>query len=311
MTSTDLDVIIVGAGAAGLSAALMLGRSRRRVLVLDDTAPRNRYAAHMHGVLGHDGTAPGQLLAAGRAECARYGVEFSEARVSEVTESDQILVVRTEAGATYTAARLIAATGVVDELPDIPGLRQRWGSSVLHCPYCHGWEVADQHFGVLATSPMSVHQAQLIRQWSDRVTLFTNGAVEVDDSLRARLESRGIGIESEPVTAITGSAPGIDGLTLTDGRTVPVEVIFTGGILRPRADYLAGLDLDQDELPFGTAISAGATGRTSHRLIWAVGNLSQPMANVPVAMAAGTTAGAHVNGDLVEQDFDQALLTPA
>ncbi|MBN9612440.1 MAG: NAD(P)/FAD-dependent oxidoreductase, partial [Actinobacteria bacterium] len=172
MTAHTWDSIIIGGGAAGLSAAQALGRSLRRTLVIDAGAPRNRFAAHMHNVLGHDGTPPRELYARGRREAEGYGVEFLDASVDAVIESTDGLRVRLSDAQELHAKTLVVATGTSDELPAIPGLAEHWGSSVLHCPYCHGWEVRGRRLAVLATSPLSAHQANLLRQWSDRLTVF-------------------------------------------------------------------------------------------------------------------------------------------
>ena len=165
------DVVIVGGGAAGLSAALVLGRARRRVAVIDGGAPRNAAAAHMQGFLSRDGMPPAELLAAGRAEVTGYGVEIVNDQVLAIEPG---FVVRLAGGRVLTARRILVATGAGDELPDIPGVRERWGKDLLHCPYCHGWEVRDEPLGVLGTHPMSVLHAQLVRQWSDDVVYFAH-----------------------------------------------------------------------------------------------------------------------------------------
>jgi thioredoxin reductase len=173
------DVVVVGGGAAGLSAALVLGRARRRVAVVDAGAPRNAPAAHMQGFLSRDGMAPADLLAAGRAEVTGYGVELVEDQVVGIEAG---FFVRLTRGQVLRARRILVATGVRDELPEIPGVRQRWGRDLLHCPYCHGWEVRDQPIGVLGTHPGSVQHAQLVRQWSDDVN--DAGFVTVDSTGR-------------------------------------------------------------------------------------------------------------------------------
>ncbi|MGO3556113.1 MAG: NAD(P)/FAD-dependent oxidoreductase, partial [Microbacterium gubbeenense] len=173
MNTQPWDVIIIGGGAAGLSAALMLGRSRRRTLVIDTGSPRNRFASHMHGVLGNEGTSPADLVERGRAEAAGYGVEFLADAVERVDQTDDGVLVKLREGDPLHARALIVASGLVDDLPDIPGLAERWGKSVLHCPYCHGWEVRGQRLAILATSPLGLHHAQLVRQWTDDLTVFT------------------------------------------------------------------------------------------------------------------------------------------
>ncbi|MET0296791.1 MAG: bifunctional NAD(P)/FAD-dependent oxidoreductase/class I SAM-dependent methyltransferase [Microbacterium sp.] len=295
------DAVIIGAGAAGLSAAQMLGRSRRRTLVLDAGSPRNRFAAHMHGILGQDGTAPGDLLARGRSEVEHYGVEVRAASVARVDESASHVTVTLAGGGVETARALVVATGITDVLPAVPGLAERWGTSVLHCPYCHGWEVRDRRIGVLLTSPLQVHQAQLVRQWSDDVVVFDG--VGLDPAARRRLRSRGVEIVDEPVDEVLGDGAAVTGIRLRDGRTEPVQAIFAAGEPRPHDGFLAHLGLARDEAGL---IAVDAAGRTSSPRIWAAGNVVSPFANVPLSMGAGAMAGAAANGALVEEDFDNA-----
>ncbi|GAB3600539.1 NAD(P)/FAD-dependent oxidoreductase [Microbacterium tumbae] len=303
------DTIVIGGGAAGLSAALLLGRARRRVLVIDSGSPRNRFAAHMHGVLGNEGTSPAELLRKGRTEAAGYGVEFLDAAVREVRTAQTGLEILLPDGRAERARTLIVATGITDELPAVPGLAERWGTSVLHCPYCHGWEVRDRRLGILATSPMALHQAQLVRQWSDRVVLFTAGLGPLDPIAEMRLRSRGIELVSAPVVEILGDGDLLSGVRTDDGRVTGLDAVFTAGAPRPRDGFLTGLGLARSELPsgLGSFLQVDQTGRTSHDRIWAVGNVVNPMANVPMAIGAGAFAGGAVNGALVEEDFDLAL----
>ena len=184
------DVIVVGGGAAGLSAALVLGRARRRVAVIDAGEPRNKPAAHMQGYLSRDGMPPAELLAAGREEVQAYGVELIAGRVARITPE---LEVELSDGRVLHARRLVLATGVRDEIPDLPGVRERWGRDLLHCPYCHGWEVRDQPLGVLGTNDESVQHALLIRQWSDDVVFFVH-TLPLSDDDRDRLRSRDISV---------------------------------------------------------------------------------------------------------------------
>src|SRR3954466_13565579 len=195
METDGYDVVVVGGGAAGLSAALVLGRARRRVLVVDGGAPRNAPAAHMQGFLSRDGMPPAELLRAARDEVRRYGVEIVEDRVVDATAG---FALRLASGRTVHARHVLLASGAVDELPDVLGARARWGRDLLHCPYCHGWEVRDQPLGVLGTGPDSVEYAHLIRQWSDDVVLFTH-TLAVTDGERATLDARGIAVVDGPV----------------------------------------------------------------------------------------------------------------
>ncbi len=303
------DAIVVGGGAAGLSAALMLGRARRRVLVIDAGSPRNRFADHMHGILGNEGSTPAALLQKGRAEAAEYGVEFRDDTVTGIQDADRGLSVTVSAGRLEQARTLIVATGITDELPDTPGLRQRWGTSVLHCPYCHGWEVRDQRIGVLATSPMSLHQARLVRQWSDQVVLFSAAIGDLDPADRQRLQARDIEIVTSPVVEVLGHGYQTTGVLAADGQVTELTAIFTAGVPRPHDGFLAGLNLARTTQPFGLGafLTVDQAGKTSHDRIWAVGNVTHPMANVPMAIGAGSFAGGAVNGALVEEEFDLAL----
>ena len=188
MNSENYDVVVVGGGAAGLSAALVLGRARRRVAVIDAGAPRNAPAAHMQGFLSRDGLAPADLVKAGRAEVRAYGVHLLDDEVVSIIDG---FTVRLAGGSSLTARRLLLAMGAGDVLPEIRGARERWGRDFLHCPYCHGWEVRDQPIGVLGTGPGSVVHAQLLRQWSDDVLFFSHHDV-ISARERAELDARRI-----------------------------------------------------------------------------------------------------------------------
>lgn len=306
------DSIIIGGGAAGLSAAQSLGRALRKTLVLDTGTPRNRYAAHMHNILGHDGASPAELLRSGRAEAASYGVEFLDAGVHRVSESTREqgpreLVVTLDSGTVLFARSVIAASGLTDELPAIPGLAQRWGTSVLHCPYCHGWEVRGQRLAVLGVSPLSIHQAQLLRQWSDQLTFFSADAGELSAETQNRLAARGVTVESSRVLEVSGDGPLLHAAHLEDGRSIPVDAIFTGGRLVPRDRYLRGLDLTREDTMAGSFLKVDAMGQTSHERIWAVGNVASPMATVPLSMGMGSFAGGAANAALLNEEFDLAV----
>ncbi|WP_242636219.1 NAD(P)/FAD-dependent oxidoreductase [Myceligenerans salitolerans] len=305
------DVIVVGGGAAGLSSALMLGRARRRVLVVDAGSPRNRFAAHMHGVLGNEGTDPAELLARGRREAAGYGVEIRGGRVDRVDEADDVVTVALDDGTTSSARALVVATGMTDRLPELPGLAERWGRTVLHCPYCHGWEVRDRRLGVLATSPMDVHRAQLVRQWSDDVVVFAGGAGAIEPEAETRLRARGIELVTSAVTEVLGDGETITGVRTEDGATVAVDAIFSGGQPEPHDTFLAHLGLSRTETPLGSFVEVDETGRTSAGRIWAVGNVVNPAATVPMAVGAGALTGGAVNMALVTEDFDRAVAEPA
>ena len=305
MDLNQWDVIIIGAGPAGLQAAQMLGRSRRRVLVIDGESGRNRFAAHMHGVLGHDGKSPAQLRAEGRAEAEAYGVVFRTGSVDAVTRVGDAVRVEV-AGEAFEARALIVATGVRDDLPAVPGLAERWGQSVLHCPFCHGWEVRDRCLAVIATSPMSAHQAEMVSGLSARVTFFSAG-VELAGEARARLAANGVRIVDERVEAVEGSGSEIAGVRVAGGELIDVDAIFTGGTLVPLDQFLGGLGLARAESPVGSFLAVDHAGRTSDERIWAAGNVVSPMANVPMSMGAGAMTGSAVQGALIGWDTDRAL----
>lgn len=307
--SPEWDAVVIGGGPAGLQAALMLGRARYRTLVVDSGSPRNRFAAHMHGVLGNEGAAPAELVARGREEAARYGVQFIDGVVDRVCDATpHRLRVTLASSATHETRALIVASGMSDELPAIPGLAERWGATVLHCPFCHGWEVADRRIGVLAASGTAIHQAQMLRQWSERVTLFAGALHPLDPALEARLRSRGIEIVTAPVVEISGEGTRIDAVRTEDGGEFAIDALFTMGGVRLHDGFLVDLGLTRVEMPFGmgSVLAVDAVGRTSHPRIWAVGNVVNPAANVPMSIGAGAAAGGAVAGALVEWDFDAA-----
>src|SRR4051794_17859803 len=239
ITENNYEVVVVGGGAAGLSAALVLGRARRRTLVVDAGEPRNAPAAHMQGYLTRDGIPPAEFLAAGREEIARYGVGLVRDRAVEVTRTGDGFTVALAGGRTVRARRLVVATGLADELPAVPGVAERFGRDVLHCPYCHGWEVRDRAFGVLATTPMSVHQALLVSQWSKDVALFLHTVPEeelTDQDLR-RLAAAGVAVVPGKVSRLVVDGDRLTGVRLADGTAHDRSVLF----LAPRAVPRSGL----------------------------------------------------------------------
>src|SRR4051794_30373002 len=299
--SSAYDVVVVGGGAAGLSAALVLGRARRRVAVVDAGSPRNAPAAHMQGFLSRDGMPPGELLAAGRAEVGGYGVELIE---DQVVGIDAGFVVRVAGGRRLDARRLLIATGASDQLPDIPGARERWGRDLLHCPYCHGWEVRDQPIGVLGTNPGAVEHALLVRQWSDDVILFAHTLEPSPDEL-LRLEARGVEVVTGVIRALVVEADRLTGVELVDGRTIPRAAVFIRPINVAHPDgLLAGLGCALD--PSGFAV-VDATGRTTIEGVWAAGNVVDPRLQVIASAGAGSAAAIAMNADLVREDVARAV----
>lgn len=297
------DVVIVGGGPAGLSAALSLGRARRRVVVVDAGKPRNMTAAHMHGVLGHDGLSPLRLLELGREEVAGYGVRLIHGEVTAARTDGAAIEVETANG-TIRTRRLLVATGLEDELPNIPGFRQQWGRGVVVCPYCDGWEYREDVVGVVATSPRSVEQAQLLRQWSDRIVYFANLVGEPAADEMEVLARRGIRLESGHVNGLRIVDDRVTGVEV-DGRVVPVGVVFTGPTPRPRDALLSSLGAATTDGALGPWVDIDEDGRTSVPGVWAVGNVVNVRSNVSVSLGLGSLVAGALNADLVADDIAQ------
>ena len=304
------EVVVIGGGAAGLSAALVLGRSRRRTLVVDAGEPRNTPAAHMQGYLTRDGMSPAEFLALGREEIARYGVDLVRDRAVDVTKGEgDDFAVELAGGETVHARRIVVATGLKDELPSVPGVAERFGRDVIHCPYCHGWEVRDQAFGVLATTPMSVHQALIVSQWSKDVTLFLHTVAEselTDDDLR-RLAAAGVAVVPGEVAGLAVEDDRLTGVRLTDGTSHPREALFVAPRAIPQTGLLEKLGAELHETPFGAYPVVDPTGLTTVPGVWAVGNAMGFAEQVVNAASAGYRAGATINGELLMSDLDAAV----
>ncbi|MFJ9539037.1 NAD(P)/FAD-dependent oxidoreductase [Streptomyces sp. NPDC101225] len=311
------EVIVVGGGAAGLSAALVLGRARRRTLVVDAGEPRNAPAAHMHGFLSRDGMAPAEFLAAGREEIARYGVGLVRDRAVDATREGDggDFAVTLAGGRTVHARAVVIATGLRDELPEVPGVAERFGRDVLHCPYCHGWEVRDQPFGVLATTPMSVHQALMVSQWSNDVTLFLHEVAEQelpDDDLR-RLAAAGVRVVPGEVAGLLVEDDRLTGVRLAGGTpsgggtTHDRSVLFVAPRAVPRNELLLKLGAEMSETPFGAYPVIDGRGLTTVPGLWAAGNASGFAEQVINAASRGYRAGAAINGELLMADLDAKI----
>ncbi|MCP3802053.1 NAD(P)/FAD-dependent oxidoreductase [Allokutzneria sp. A3M-2-11 16] len=279
------DVVVVGGGAAGLSAALVLSRARRRVLVIDAGEPRNQPAAHMHGFLSRDGMPPGELLAVGRKEIIGYGGEVRAGRAVSARREGTGFAVELADGDAVSARRLVVTTGLRDELPPVEGLRERWGDDVAACPYCHGWEVRDQPIGVLGTDPRGAHQALLLRQWSDDVVYFGSRLPEQD---RAKLLARGVRIVDSDVVKVLVDNDKVVGVELADGSCEARSALFVPTVFAVNDGLLAQLGAEHT-----------ADGRTTVPGVYAAGNVVDPMAQVIIAAAQGAKAGMNVNNDLV------------
>lgn len=296
------DVVVIGGSAAGLSAAMVLSRAQRQVLVVDSGEPRNAPATHMHGFLSRDGLPPSELLALGRQEVKGYGGEFVDASVVNVDHHGIGFHVEMHNGLTVAARRLLVATGLRDELPDVSGIQERWARDVLHCPYCHGHEVRGQRFGVLGWSAEAVRYTHILRQWSDDVILFTAEATSDDE--HEQLEARAIGLVTGRIERVVVEADRLKGVALDDGRFISRDVIFVPPRFVPNNDLLLGLGCDVDETGW---VVTDQTGQTSVAGVWAAGNVRNPRAQVITAAGEGSTAAIAINADLVDEEVRTAV----
>lgn len=292
------DAIIVGGSFAGLAAATYLARGRRRVLVVDAGAPRNRFAAAAHGFLGRDGMAPGAILAEARQQVLAYPtVELVAGEAVAATGADGGFTVRLGDGSTHESAKLLLAFGLVDTLPDLPGMAERWGTSVLQCPYCHGIEFSDRPLGVLHKAPMSAHQAALIREWGP-TTLFLNGAALEPEAVRD-LESRGVAIEPGPVAGLEGPGTDLAAVRLADGRAVPVEALYIAPTSRLGSPLARALGCAVEEGMMGQMLRTGPDSMTTVPGVHAAGDIARAPHSISRAVADGAAAGASIHHALV------------
>ncbi|MDO5083784.1 MAG: NAD(P)/FAD-dependent oxidoreductase [Arachnia propionica] len=294
-----IDVIVIGAGAAGLSAALLLARSRRRVVVVDAGEPRNAPAQRMRGFLSNDGLSPREFLTRGRAEMVAHGATILDDRVVSVGDDR---TVHLASGRSLQARRVLVATGAVDVLPPLPGIAERWGRDVLHCPYCHAYEVAERDFAVLGVTPGAVHHALLLRQWSERVTLFSH-TQQVSDEQRAMLDARGVRIVEGEVEGVVVEDDMVRAVRVA-GVVHPCEVVFLPPGMRPRDEFLTGLGCERDDRGF---LRVDEYWRTSVSWVYAAGNSTDPRAQVITAAGQGSSAGFAMNHDLTMEDVALAV----
>ena len=314
MNENEFDVIVVGGGAAGLNAALVLARSRRRVVVVDAGEPRNRFTAHMHGFLSRDGSDPAELLRIGREEVRGYGATILEGRAITATGSAGAfeVMVETADGETHIlkGRRIIIATGLRDELPPIDGLQEQWGRGAVACPYCDGWEARDSRVVVIAASARSAHQAELMRQLSDDVTIVGRVTAELETETLRGFAARGIRVGENDVVRVERVDEARERplrLTLDDGRTLEADAVFTGGALVPNDELLRQLGAATVAGPMGEWTASDPTGLTSVPGVWVAGNSANAGALVIVAAASGLTAATVINYDLVQDDIARAL----
>lgn len=316
------DVVIVGGGAAGLNAAQMLGRARRSVIVIDGGEPRNAPAEAVHGFLSRDGISPAALLREGRAEMESYGGRILDGRVTAVERMDAESRDPAKSGtfkvrlqdatgqeSTVHGRRLLITTGLVDGLPAIPGIADLWGKDVLHCPYCHGWEVRDREIGILGTGPMAVFQALMFRQWSSNITLFLNGSVEPDEAELEQLAARNITVVHGAVERLQLNQGRLSGVKLATGGVVSVDALAVAPVFTARTQYFSGLDLRIQQHPSGMGeyVETDADGATGVPGVWAAGNVADLRAQVLSSAAAGAVAAVAINSDLMAEELQVAV----
>ena len=309
MDPTRYDVVIIGGGAAGLSAATTLGRALRSVLVIDSGTPRNAPAAGVHGYLSRDGMDPGELLSVGRREVLSYGGTVLDGEAVSARRTPEGFDVILGDARRFSGRRLLVTTGLTDGLPPIDGLREQWGKGVVHCPYCHGWEIRGQRIGVLGTGPLSVHQALLFRQWSPDITLFLNDTVEPTDEEWDKLAARSITVVDGAVASVDAVDGVLTGLTLRQGISFGLQALAVGTRMEARSALLESLGLTSQVHPSGAGrfIETDAMGATGVPGVYAAGNVSNLMAQVITAAAEGVMAGSRINADLIEEETRWAV----
>lgn len=299
-TASEYDVVIIGGGAAGLSAALVLARARRTVAVVDAGEPRNAPAARLQGFLSRDGMSPTELLRVGRQEIESYGAHFLDGRVDQVSRLElggfQVALAD---GRQITGRRILVATGLRDELPDVPGLRERFGRDLLHCPYCHGYEVRDQKLGVLGGTPGAIQHALLLRQWSADVVYFPHTDA-VSDQDRELLLARAVGVVEGPVAGLVVADDRLRGVRLGDDSVIERAAVFVRPRFHPDNRILTELGCEIDDQGW---VRADATGRTSASGVWVAGNAVNPRAQVITAAGEGSAAAIALNADLVDEEL--------
>jgi len=293
------DAIVIGGSFAGLAAATYLARGRRDVAVIDAGAPRNRFAAHSHGFLGFDGVPPGDIVEQAKTQLAAYPtISQLTGAVASAERRNDGFAVTLGSGEVLTGDKLILAFGISDVLPEIPGLAERWGTSVIHCPYCHGYEFAGQRLGVLGMSPNSIHQAMLIPEWGP-TTFFLNGQPEPDTATLGELAKRNVHIERSPVTELRGEGTALSTVQMADGRLSRIDALYIGAPTRLNSALAEQLGCALDDGPLGKIVRTDAMKLTTVPDVWAVGDITRGFHNVTFAVADGVMAGTAAHRSLV------------
>ncbi|ASV83476.1 oxidoreductase [Ochrobactrum quorumnocens] len=296
---THHDAIIIGGSFAGLTAATYIARGRRSVRVIDAGKPRNRFAEHSHGFFAQDGSNPAAMLETARAQVLAYpSVEITKGQAIGGTGEIDEFSIELDTGETVRGRRLIFAFGISDELPNVPGLPERWGNSVIHCPYCHGYEFSGRKLGVLNLSPMSAHQAMLIAEWGP-TTFYLNGGNEPDEATLLELENRGITIEPAKVVGLRGEGTSLSEIELADGRMTSVEALYIAPRNRLSSSLTEQFGCTLEEMPLGKTIKTDEMKATSVAGIYAAGDVTRGAHSVAWSVSDGVTAGVSAHRSLV------------
>ncbi|UYO93335.1 NAD(P)/FAD-dependent oxidoreductase [Pollutimonas sp. M17] len=292
----NYDVVIIGGSYAGMSAGMQLARARRSVLVVDAGQRRNRYATASHGFLTRDGSPPDVLAAEGRAQLLAYPtVEWLDAQAQRVEKTEDGFLVSMDGASSVRGQRIILAIGITDHLPDLPGLKERWGRTVFHCPYCHGYELQQGRIGVLASSALSMHHALMLPDWG-KTTFFLNGSFAPDSEQQAALQARGVHIEDGPIERLSGEHLDV---VMKDGRIIPLDGLFTTTRTTPGSPIAAQLGCEFEEMPMGMQIRTDSTQASSVPGVFACGDAARLAGNVALAVGDGAMAGTAAHRSLM------------
>ncbi|MFT4955579.1 MAG: thioredoxin reductase [Brevundimonas sp.] len=285
------DAVIIGGSYAGLSAGLQLARARRQVVVIDDGRPRNRFASHAHGMLSNDGRPGGDITGDARRQITAYPTaQLRQGEVVSVQRTDQGFSIAMADGAVVEARRLLLAHGVEDTPPAIPGVKERWGQTAIHCPWCHGYEIGQGPIGVLSQGEHTAHYALMVAEWG-APTLFLDADVQLSAEERRMLDRRGVTLERTPIAALEGAAPQLDGARLTDGRLIPLKAIFVGSRVRLSNGFAASLGCELADTPVGPLVKVDPMQQTTQPGVFAAGDLARAASNITYAASDGMTAG--------------------
>lgn len=297
MADKTRDVIIIGGGIAGLSAALTLGRSLRNVLIIDGNEACNRTAPHSHNFITNDGKKPSEIVASAKKELSRYEtVSFLEDKATDVYKNDGVFHIRTQSGKNFKAYKILLSTGLTDMLPDIPGFSDCWGISILHCPYCHGYEIKSESTAILANGEAAFHTGQLIHNWTDKLTILTNGISELRHEEKLELERLGIKIIQKEIRGFLRTKGQLEAVEFTDGTTLAVLAMYASVPFTQQSPFAEKLGC---QMTSKGHISVDNLGRTSVEGVYAAGDNTAEHRAISVAAASGTVAGFTINAEHV------------